>query len=219
MQRYGALTGRGLLSRVCLGVSLTLLAGAAFGQAPHPVDRENGTPAVAGTGLPSMAAQAREPGCDVSAGVEVLIRCDYNQAPVATDRDPRLVLRHATISFQTDEENYMRAEFTFENPGKAALPALYPVYLSIDDESGNNYFRRRLPSVDLSKVTPGKQLTFSDHVVVPALRPGRYLVQLWILRPGLSPQFDPAHSFLLSSRGVADPESGLNKLATMTIVQ
>ncbi len=98
-------------------------------------------------------------------------------------------------------------------------PAAYAVYLAIDDESGNNYFRRQLANVDLRKVTPGKRLTFSERLLMPALRPGRYTVQLWIPRPDPSLQFDPAQNFLLSSRGMADPKSGLNKLATMTVLQ
>jgi len=68
------------------------------------------------------------------------------------------------------------------------------------------------------KIAPGEQLKFSDRLLAPALRPGHYTIQLWIPNPDPSLQFDPLHNFLLSNAGMANPATGLNKLAVLAVV-
>jgi len=62
-------------------------------------------------------------------------------------------------------------------------------------------------------------MTFSDRFLMAVLQPGRYTVHLWIPHFGPALEFDPAQNFLLSSRGVADPKTGLNRLATFAVAR
>ena len=208
---------------ICLGLPLILIVSVAFGQAPPGTGHETGpTITVAGAKPSSVDVGAQGLGCDVSGKGEILIDCDYADAP-ATALHPgsslRIALKHSVISFQTDDENYMRVELTFANQGQTAVSDARSVYLAIDDDAGDNQFRRELPGVDLRKLTPGKRMTFSDRLLMAVLQPGRYTVHLWIPHFGPALESDPAQNFLLSSRGVADPKTGLNRLATFAVVR
>ncbi len=113
----------------------------------------------------------------------------------------------------------MRVELTFTNGGKNAISEERSVYLAIDDDAGLNHLRRKLPSVDFRRLTPGQQLTFSETLLAPAFQAGHYTIQLWIPSADPSLEFDARHNFLLSNPGVADQKSGLNQLATFTAVR
>jgi hypothetical protein len=113
----------------------------------------------------------------------------------------------------------MRVELTFSNAGAAKMAEVRQMYLAVDDAEGHNYIRRPLPHADLRRLAPGEHQTFSDRLLIPALRPGSYIIHLWIPDPNPSLQFNSAHNFLLSSADVPDRKTGLNTLATFTVVR
>lgn len=156
------------------------------------------------------------PHCDIAVTKAIRITCHYTASPAAdsgSDQEPRVVLNDAFLSFKTRDDNYMHVDLTFTNGGKNAISAALPVYLSIDDDAGNNYIRRLLPHVDFRSLAPGVPQTFSERLLAPALQPRQYVVRLWIPNPDPTLKFDPAHNFLLSSAGVPDAKSGLNLIA------
>lgn len=173
----------------------------------------------AGTVLAQEAPQG--PACDATGKEAILLVCDYAGAARTAAHsadDSRIELNHSRISFETDDENYMQIELTFTNRGKAPFSEARPVYLAIDnEESGENYFRRILAGVDFRRLAPGKQLKFSEQLLVSSLRPGRYRVRLWIPQPDPSLQFNPAQNILLSNLRASDPATRLNELATFTL--
>jgi len=130
-----------------------------------------------------------------------------------------MVLNHAEFSFKTKRDNWMRVELTFSNAGAAKMAEVRQMYLAVDDAEGHNYIRRVLPHADLRSLAPGDRQTFSDRLLIPALRPGSYVIHLWIPDPDPSLQFNSAHNVLLSSVGVPDRKSGLNTLATFAVVR
>lgn len=212
----------GRASRIALPVLLAVLASTAFGQAPPTAAVSEARPAAraAETRSLTQSGPGNQSGCDVSGKDAIRIECDYTEAPAAgrPGGEPRIVLKHSLISFETDDENYMRVELTFTNQGQTPVSEPRSVYLAIDDDSGRNYFRRALPGADLRKLTPGKHLMFSERLLVPVLLQGRYVVHLWIPSSDPALQFNPAQNLLLSNQGVAKPDTGLNQLATFSIV-
>jgi hypothetical protein len=156
------------------------------------------------------------PRCDIAGAKAIRITCHYTASPPAdpgSNPEPRVVLNDAFLSFKTRDDNYMHVDLTFTNAGKNAVSDALPVYLSIDDDAGNNYVRRLLPHVDFRSLAPGVPQTFSERLLAPALQPRQYVVRLWIPNPDPTLKFDPAHNFLLSSAGVPDAKSGLNLIA------
>jgi len=155
-------------------------------------------------------------------GSEITLACDYAAIATPTGEasgEARIVLNHADFSFKTKHDNWMRVELTFSNPGAAKMAESRQVYLAVDDAEGHNYIRRPLPHADLRSLAPGERQTFSDRLLIPALRPGSYVIHLWIPDPNPSLQFNSAHNLLLSSAGVPDRKTGLNTLATFTVVR
>jgi Domain of unknown function (DUF4832) len=171
---------------------------------------------------PSASAQAKSPDvapCQAE-GKEITLSCDFAAMPAdKTNGDTRIVLNHAAFSFKTKNENWMNVELTFSNAGAAKMVEAPKVYLAVDDAEGHNYIRRVLPHADFHSLAPGEHQTFSDRLLVPALRPGSYVIHLWIPDPNPSLQFNSAHNFLLSSVGVPDQKSGLNTVATFTVAR
>jgi hypothetical protein len=166
------------------------------------------------------ADSSTSPRCDIAGSKEITIICHYTASPVTgaeSDRQPRVVINDASLSFETGEENYMRVGLTLTNGGKNAISDAHPVYLAIDDEAGSNYIRRLLPHIDFRNLAPGAKQTFSERLLVPALQPRRYIARLWIPNPDPSLKSDPAHNFLLSSEGVPDSQSGLNLIAKFSV--
>jgi hypothetical protein len=167
----------------------------------------------------ATSTSSASPLCRAEGKEEITIRCNYTEAPrpISSGFDkPRIVLNRMVLSFKTDEDSYMLVELTFTNG--STVPITRTVYLAIDDDAGRNYMRRPLPQVDFRKIAPGEQLKFSDRLLAPALRPGHYTIQLWIPNPDPSLKFDPLHNFLLSNAGMANPATGLNKLAVLAVV-
>lgn len=162
------------------------------------------------------------PHCDIAGTKAITITCHYSALAVTEpggNREPRIVLNDAVLSFKTRDDNYMHVILTFTNDGKTTISDAHPVYLAIDDEMGNNYVRRLLPHVDFRTLLPGIQQSFSERLLAPALQPRRYIARLWIPNPDPSLKTDPAHNFLLTSVGVPDSESGLNLIANFSVTR
>lgn len=207
----------GLLALVAVTLTLVQVLRLVAIVPPDDNAARPGPGAVAGLAAGEVAGESE---CGGSGQHELHITCDYTEAPHAP-ADPRtahrIVLEHSVLSLRTDDENHMYVELTFLNAGPASLAEAYSVYLAIDDESGNNYVRRPLRTVDLDKIEPGKRVTFIERPLIGVLRPGRYFIHLWIPSPQVSLKHNTAHNFLLGSRGVPDARTGLNRIAKFTL--
>jgi hypothetical protein len=164
----------------------------------------------------SQSQSSLSPHCETVGKKEIKITCHYAASAVTTSSSlgqPRIVLNDAVLSFEIGNDSYMHAELSFTNEGRS------PVYLEIDDDSNRNYVRRLLPHVDFRTLDPAIKHSFTEHLLIPALRPRHYSIRLWIPHPDPSLKFDPAHDLLLSSVGVPDQENGLNLVATFAVVR
>jgi hypothetical protein len=160
------------------------------------------------------------PQCEIFGARTLTITCLYGAAaPSGPDSRavPRVVLNRAVISFDPAQESHMRVELSFKNDSRGKISDQRTVYLAIDDDRGENHLRRPLPHVDFTKLESNKSAQFQETLLAPAFAPGTYVVSLWIPSSDASLKFDPAHNFLLSSAGVADPATGLNRLAKFTV--
>lgn len=172
--------------------------------------------------IPENATQ-QVPGvtkCDVSGATKITITCNYTGAPQdanAANAIPRIVLNHAMISFETNNESHMKIELTFTNQSAAAISEARTVFIAIDEPGGKNHLRRPLPQVDLRKLASHQTLTFSETLLSPAFPRGDYVVHLWIPSADPALKFDAAHNLLLSNVGVPDSVTGLNTLASFTV--
>ncbi len=169
-------------------------------------------PATSTSAQPTAAAAKRE----------IAITCDYETSPPGTEKggdEPQIAIIHAALSFKTNTENWLRAKFTFANAGTTRISETRSVYLAIDDDSGHNFVRRVLPSVDFRSLAPGQQHVFSERLLIPALQPGHYKIELWIPSPDPALKFNRAHNLLLDNPSVADRKSGLNTLAAFDVVR
>jgi hypothetical protein len=160
------------------------------------------------------------PECEVLGPREITITCTY-AANLSANADPRMVpriiLNRAVISLTPWEGSPMRVELTFTNGTKTRIADHRTLYFAIDDAKGENHVRRQLPSVDLTKLEPGKPMKFEETLLVAKFSAGQYIASLWIPSTVPSQEFNPAHNLLLSSKGVADPVTGLNRLAKFTV--
>jgi hypothetical protein len=169
--------------------------------------------------MPCRSACARE--CSPAGKEQIAFRCNYAATPHSgseTGSGARIVLNRAMLLFTVNEEGHLVIHLTFTNAGRVRLSERPRVYLAIDDDAGANYLRRPLPAIELSRIAPGKQITFSDQLLSPAFRPGHYRIAIWVPSAEVSLQFDPAHNFIFSSAGVADLSTGLNILGTFTVL-
>jgi len=60
-------------------------------------------------------------------------------------------------------------------------------------------------------------VTFSDKLLIGALRPGHYFVHLSIPSPDPAAVQDTSQNLLLSNIGISDQHTGLNTIASFTI--
>jgi hypothetical protein len=148
---------------------------------------------------------------------KTVIDCRYSADASDSTQKPEIALDHAMISFNAKAESYMHIDLTFRNIGKRPFTEIRTVYIEFDDEAGQNYIRRPLPHVAFQSLTPGETKTFSDVFLAPALRPGRYLVRLWIPSPVPALKFDSVHNFLLSNTGIPQLATRLNEIAVLTL--
>jgi Domain of unknown function (DUF4832) len=169
---------------------------------------------------PQASASASAPQCEAIDTNELTITCAYTAgSSVGADSRtaPRVLLNRAVISFIPSSESHMHVELTFTNDGGSKIADPRTVYLAIDDERGENHMRRSLPHVDFTKLEPGRLTKFQETLLAPAFSPGQYIVSIWIPSTDPSLKFDRTHNFLLSSKGVPDPVTGLNQIARFTI--
>jgi hypothetical protein len=166
------------------------------------------------------AAPGSTPVCHTVGTHNITISCEYFSVDLksAASAEPRIALNHAAFSFKTKHDNWMSVALTFTNLGGAPPSEVRSVYLAIDDDSGKNYIRRVLPHVDFRNLAPGQKTAFSEHLLIPALHPGHYRIELWIPSSDPSLKFDVSHNFLLESDGVADRKTGLNRVASFSVV-
>jgi hypothetical protein len=167
-----------------------------------------------------LSASDSEP-CHARGSHEISITCDYTSdsskdKPAAGE--PRIALNHAAFSFKTKHDNWMSIALTFTNLDSAKPSEARPVYLAIDDDSGKNYIRRVLPHVDFRTLAPGQKSDFSEHLLIPALHSGHYRIELWIPSSNSALKFDVAHNLLIESVGVADRKTGLNRVASFSVI-
>lgn len=171
-----------------------------------------------GASARSKNKTSSEAGCHTDVQDEVTIACNYKIAPSSTTvNNSRVALDRAVISFQPEDSSNLLAELTFTNIGSAAVSDSPTVYLEIDDNAGNNYVRRALPTVDFRKLVPGQAQTFSERLRVAAFPPGSYTIALWIPSSEAALKFNAAHNFLISSEQVPDPKTGLNVLCKFSV--
>jgi hypothetical protein len=71
--------------------------------------------------------------------------------------------------------------------------------------------------VDFTKLEPGRLTKFQETLLAPAFSAGTYIVSIWIPSNDPSLKFDPTHNLLLSSKGVPDRATGLNRVAEFAI--
>jgi hypothetical protein len=172
------------------------------------------------TAKPQAPASAAAPNCRVTGASELTITCSY-AAGSSFDADakpaPRIILNRAVITLIPSDGNPMRIELTFTNGTARKIADRRTVYLSIDDEKGQNHMRRPLPQVDFTKLEPGRLTKFQETLLAPAFSAGSYIVSIWI--PSIDPslKFDPTHNLLLSSKGVPDRATGLNRVAEFAV--
>ena len=167
-----------------------------------------------------LQISASAPQCETSGTSELTITCEYAAgSPVYADSraSPRILLNHAVISFIPSNDSHMRIELTFTNDSGSKITDQRTVYLAIDDENGENHLRRSLPHVDFAKLEPSRPMTFQEMLQAPAFASGRYIVSIWVPSTDPSFKFDRTHNFLLSSKGVPDPVTGLNQIARFAI--
>lgn len=137
--------------------------------------------------------------------------------PAQTSGRPQVALNHAALSFKTQDDNWMHLELRFTKLDSTPVSNALRVYIAIDDDSGHNFIRRPLPSVNLAGLAPGQSVEFKERLLFPALRPGHYQISLWI--PSTDPvfKFNAAHNLQVRSFGVADEKSGLNRIAAFSV--
>jgi hypothetical protein len=164
-------------------------------------------------------APGSNPVCHAAGSHDIALSCDYIPADSksAVSGEPRIALNHAAFSFKTKHDNWMSVTLTFTNLDRAAPSEARSVYLAIDDDSGKNYIRRVLPHVDFRTLAPGQKTDFSEHLLIPALHSGHYRIELWIPSSNSALKFDVSHNLLMESVGVADPKTGLNRVASFSV--
>jgi len=113
----------------------------------------------------------------------------------------------------------MSLELKLTKLDETAIADEHLVYLAVDDDAGNNFIRRPLPSVKLSGLSPGKTSEFKEHLLFPGLQPGHYRISLWIPRADPALKFKAEQNLLLSSYGVADQKSRLNAIASFSVAR
>jgi hypothetical protein len=165
--------------------------------------------------------QETQPRCQIAGAREIAIACVYTSLPAypAHAGKPQIALNHAEFSFKTVDENWMRLKLAFIKLASAGINENRQVYIEVDDDSGHNFIRRPLPSVNLTGLSPGHLTEFNERILVPALRPGRYQIKLWIPSTDPALEFNAAHNLLVRSVGVADGKSGLNSIASFSVVR
>ena len=165
-------------------------------------------------------SQTSQPNCQVKGSGKIDISCDYKPLPETSNRAadvPRIALNHAALSFVTNDDNWATVDLAFTKLDNSPVTEARPVYIEFDDDAGNNFIRRLLPSVDFRGLSTGKKAEFSEHLRIGALRPGHYWLALWIPSPDPNLKFKSEQNFLISSVGVPDHKNGLNIITGFSV--
>ena len=163
-----------------------------------------------------------QPRCQVTGTREIAVACDFTALPVDSAQaasEPLIALNHAELQFKTRDDNWMSLELRFTKLNSIPISEVHRVYIAIDDDSGHNFIRRPLPSVNLASLVSGRPADFKERLLFPALRPGHYQIKLWIPSVDPSLMFNAAHNLLVSSFGVADEKSGLNTISGFSVTR
>jgi hypothetical protein len=174
------------------------------------------------TAVSHSASAETQPRCQVTGTRDIAVACDYTALPVDPAQaasEPLIALNHAELQFKTRDDNWMSLELRFTKLNSIPISEAHRAYIEIDDDSGHNFIRRPLPSVNLAGLAPGHPADFKERLMFPALRPGRYQIKLWIPNVDPSLMFKAAHNLLVSSFGVADEKSGLNTISAFSVTR
>jgi hypothetical protein len=175
-----------------------------------------------GASISTRAQGAPAPPCQATGTGEITIACDYSVVPVNSQQavsEPRIALNHAALSFKTKHDSWASVALTFTKLDAAPVSEPRLVYLAVDDDSRHNFIRRVLAKVDFRSLATGQRTEFSEPLLIPAFQPGHYRIELWIPSSDPSLKFNTKHNFLISSLGVADKKTGLNRIATFSVVR
>ena len=198
--------------------ALQCCAVAAISKAVEPAQATPDSPA-----LHSASTQPEtKPRCQVTGTREIAVACDFTALPADPAQvasEPLIALNHAELQFKTRDDNWMSLELRFTKLNSTPISEAHRVYIAIDDDSGHNFIRRPLPSVNLAGLIPGKAAEFKERLLFPALRPGHYQIKLWIPSVDPSLMFNATHNLLVSSFGVADEKSGLNTISGFSVTR
>jgi hypothetical protein len=171
--------------------------------------------------VPALA-QTSQPNCQINGTREISISCDYtplSPSPAPGTGAPRIAINHAALSFRTGDDNWANVNLAFTRLDSTPVTEERTVYIEFDDDSGNNFIRRVLPSVDFRTLAKGRKTEFSEKLLIGNLLPGHYWVSLWIPSTDPSLKFDIQHNYLICSAGVPDQKSGLNRIAGFSVVR
>lgn len=166
------------------------------------------------------AESAAAPHCEIIGTQEIRITCTYTpilRSSPSGNGDLRIVLNRAVLSFGTIRDSYMLIDLTLTNEGASPISGPPAITLTVNDEAGHNMVRRVLAKVDLSRLSPGVPLTFSERLLIGGFRAGHYTISLLIPNSDPSLKDNPARNILLSNEGVADSTIGLNTIAHFTV--
>src|SRR6202158_3635056 len=205
------------LAAALLTISTSLMGSQ---QAPQDASPQGRVQKRARTPDSSSAKKMRESCVETAADDEITITCNYGRAqtPASHDTGPwQVAINQAVLSFEPNDSSSLRVKLTFTNTSAARILEARTVYIAIDDNAGNKYVRRALPTVDFRKLYPGKPATFSEELRVAKFPPGRYTIALWIPSSDKALQFNPDHNLMIGGAGVADPKSGLSILAKFVV--
>jgi hypothetical protein len=169
----------------------------------------------------SQGTGPNQKACKVVGTKEIEINCRYvgerDTSEEVAHQKAHVAINKASFSFETKNENYMSVQLTFTNLDDTPIKDSRPLYLLIDDGSGDNVVSRELPNVDLRKLIPSKPISFSDRLLTPALRAGHYHMKLWIPSSDAAHKFDSSQNLLLQNGGLSDPTTRLNAIAEFTV--
>jgi len=221
-RRKFARTTRKVLGLVLAVAQLMIAPAVLLSAAPSIVFAFNSARKTSGASISTRAQHAPAPPCQATGAGEIAIACDYSTVPVNSEQavsEPRIALNHAALSFQTKHDGWTSVELTFTKLDAAPVSEPRLVYLAVDDDSRHNFIRRVLPKVDFRSLATGQRTEFRERLLIPAFQPGHYRIELWIPSSDPSLKFNTKSNFLVSSLGVADKKTGLNRIATFSVVR
>ena len=137
---------------------------------------------------------------------------------IARDLGYRLALRRARWPAQVEPGETITVDLEVENLGFAAPFNPRPVFIAIGGEDARR--TAALEGVDPRRWPPDKVYRVSSRIKLPAdLEPGDHPLALWLPDPAPMLQPWPAYAIRLSNEKMWQPETGDNRLGTLTVVE